>query len=84
MTRLAAKAFFKAGEHARAAELSRRINQQWPTVDTLLLEAKLKRQRKNFNSAIELLKTAEQTLSDSHIPSDYSSPFTRNTEVKRL
>jgi len=72
MTRLAAKAFFKAGEYGRAAELSRSVNQRRPTVDTLLLEAKLKRQGKNFNSAIELLKTAEQTLSGPHGSADYS------------
>jgi hypothetical protein len=30
--------------------------------DTLLLEAKIKRENKDFNSAVELLKTAEQIL----------------------
>ncbi len=58
----AAKAFFKAGSHARAAKLSCEVNQQRPTVDTLLLEAKVKREKKNFDSAIELLKRAEQIL----------------------
>ncbi|GAI22416.1 unnamed protein product, partial [marine sediment metagenome] len=58
----AAKAFFKAGDHARAAELSCELNQQRPTVDTLLLEAKVKREKKIFVSAIELLKRAEQIL----------------------
>jgi glycosyltransferase involved in cell wall biosynthesis len=58
----AAKAFFKAGGHARAAGLSCEVNQQRPTVDTLLLEAKVKRERKNLVSAIELLKRAEQIL----------------------
>ena len=62
MKRLAANAFFKAGNHTRAAELSHNVNQQRPTVDTLLLEAKVKRENKDFNSAIELLKTAEQIL----------------------
>jgi hypothetical protein len=62
MKRLAAKAFFKAKDHTRAAELSHNMNQQRPTVDTLLLEAKIKRKNKDFNSAIELLKTAEQIL----------------------
>jgi len=62
MKALAADAFFKAGNHARAAELSRQVNQQRPTVDTLLLEAKLERDKKNFNSAIELLERAEQIL----------------------
>ena len=58
----AAKAFFKAGDHARAAEFSCEVNQQRPTVDTLLLEAKVKREKKNSESAIELLKRAEQIL----------------------
>ncbi len=58
----AAKAFFKAGDHARAAELSCELNQQRPTVDTLLLEAKVKREKKSFESAMELLKRAEQIL----------------------
>jgi hypothetical protein len=62
MRRLAAKAFFKAADHARAAELSHNVNQRRPTVDTLLLEAKIKRENKDFNSAIELLKKAEQIL----------------------
>ena len=58
----AAKAFFKAGDHARAAELSCEVNQQRPTVDTLLLEAKVGREKKFFESAIELLERAEQIL----------------------
>ncbi len=58
----AAKAFFKAGDHARAAELSCEVNQQRPTVDTLLLEAKVEREKKIFVSAIELLERAEQIL----------------------
>jgi glycosyltransferase involved in cell wall biosynthesis len=66
MTRLAAKAFFKAGNYARAAELSRKTNQNLPAVDTLLLEARLKRREKDFNAAIELLSEAERKLSDSH------------------
>ncbi len=62
MRALAAKAFFKAGGHARAAELSCEVNQRRPTVDTLLLEAKINLEEKNFNSAIELLKRAEEIL----------------------
>ncbi|GAH10782.1 unnamed protein product, partial [marine sediment metagenome] len=58
----AAKAFFKSGGHARAAELSCEVNQQRPTVDTLLLEAKVERENFFFESAIELLKRAEQIL----------------------
>lgn len=62
MNKLAAKAFFNAGNHIRAAELSSYINNKRPTVDTLLMEAKIKRENKNYDSAIELLKTAEQIL----------------------
>ncbi len=69
MNSLAAKAFFKAGEHARAAELSHQVNQKRPTVDTLLMEAKVKREQNNFDSAIGLLRAAEQILCDpvSHV-----------------
>ena len=62
MKALAAKAFFNAGGHTRAAELTCEVNQQWPTVDTLLVGAKVNREKKNFNSAIELLKRAKQIL----------------------
>jgi len=62
MKTLAAKAFYKAGDHTKASKLSSEINQQRPTVDTLLLEAKVNREKKNFNAAIELLKTAQQIL----------------------
>jgi glycosyltransferase involved in cell wall biosynthesis len=59
---LAAKTFFKSGGHSKAAELSSEVNRQRPTVDTLLLEAKVRREKKSFNSAIELLERAKQTL----------------------
>jgi len=59
---LAAKAFFNAGGYTRATELSCEVNQQWPTVDTLLVEAKVNREKKDFNSAIGSLKRAEQIL----------------------
>jgi glycosyltransferase involved in cell wall biosynthesis len=62
MKSLAANASFKAGGHIRAANLSHEINRQRPTVDTLLLEAKVKREQKDFNSAIKLLEKAEQIL----------------------
>jgi hypothetical protein len=64
MDGLAARAFFEAAEHTRAAELCRKVNSQRPTVETLLLEAKLERQNNNFDSAIKLLKAAEQALAD--------------------
>ena len=73
MKRLAAKAFFKAGNHPRAATLSHDVNRQRPTVDTLLLEAKIKRENKDFDSAIKLLKTAEQILENPvrHLSGNY-------------
>ncbi len=62
MKRLAAKAFFMASDHAKAEELCCEVNRHQPTVDTLLLEAKIKRENKKFNSSIELLTTAANTL----------------------
>jgi glycosyltransferase involved in cell wall biosynthesis len=62
MRGLAANAFFKAGAHSRAAELSGEVNRRRPVVDTLLLEAKVKRERKAFSSAVELLERAEEIL----------------------
>jgi hypothetical protein len=57
----AARAFFKAGLHTQAAQFVHQVNQQRPTVDTLLLEAKLNR-RKDCKLAIELLEKTEQML----------------------
>ena len=62
MKGLAANAFFKVGQHDRAVELIGQVNRQQPTVETLLLEAKLNREKKNHKSAIELLEKAEQIL----------------------
>jgi len=62
MDRLAANALFKAGGYARARELLARLNRDCPTVDTLLLQAKLHRREKDFPAAIESLKAAEQIL----------------------
>ncbi|MDT8299975.1 MAG: glycosyltransferase [Sedimentisphaerales bacterium] len=62
MKSLAANASFQAGSHIRAANLSHEINGQRPTVDTLLLEAKIKREQKDYNLAIKLLEKAEQIL----------------------
>ena len=62
MKTLAAKAFYKAGEHIKALELSKDVNQQRPTVNTLLLEAKVSREQNAFNEAIAQLESAEQVL----------------------
>ena len=58
----AAKAFFAAADHAKAASLSGDINRRRPTVDTLLLEAKVNREQGDLDSAIGLLERAEQIL----------------------
>jgi hypothetical protein len=63
-----ALALFKAGDFARAAELGSLINQQRPTVDTLLLEARLKRRNRDFKSALVLLKKAEAILEGKEMP----------------
>lgn len=62
MKSLAAEAYFRAGEFDRAAELARRLNEKRPTVDTLLLEARLKKQKKDFSPAIVLLEEADRIL----------------------
>jgi glycosyltransferase involved in cell wall biosynthesis len=62
MKSLAANAFYKAGNLTRATQLCSDINRQRPTVDMLLLEARLKRQEKDFHSAIEMLESSEQIL----------------------
>lgn len=62
MKTLAARAFYRAGDHGKASELSKQVNRQRPTVDTLLLEAKVARERSDLNAAIGLLRRAEQIL----------------------
>ncbi|MCK4913894.1 MAG: glycosyltransferase [Planctomycetes bacterium] len=62
MRKMAAESFFKAGDRKNAAQISSEINQLTPTVNTLLFEAKVKREEKEFEPAIELLKQAEQIL----------------------
>ncbi len=64
MRSLAAKAVFEAGDHARAAQLIHEVNQQRPTVETLLLQAKFCRENKSFYRAIQLLEKAQQILTN--------------------
>ena len=71
MRTMAAKAFYQAGNLQKAATLSSEINNLRPTIDTLLLEAKIKRRHNHFNSAIELLESAEQLL-NRDINNDFS------------
>ena len=84
MKKLAAKVFFKAADYTRAAELSRSINRQRPAVDTLLLEAKIKREKEDFNSAIEILKAAERILENPvrHLPGNYEFSPAKASERK--
>jgi glycosyltransferase involved in cell wall biosynthesis len=59
---LAARVCFEAGRYDRAGELVRQVNRQRPTVDTLILEARLNRAKMDFSSAIELLERADRIL----------------------
>ncbi len=64
MKAMAARAHFEAGHHAQAGRLSCEVNHTRPTIDTLLLEAKIRRQRQDFATAIQLLSQAERWLAD--------------------
>jgi hypothetical protein len=63
MKTMAARAYFEAGNRALAGRLSREVNRLRPAIDTLLLEAKVRRQERDFRGAIGLLREAEQWLS---------------------
>ncbi len=65
MKTMAARAHYEAGDRERAGRLSREVNCIRPTIDTLLLEAKVRRQEREFAAAIRLLVAAEQGLSGS-------------------
>jgi glycosyltransferase involved in cell wall biosynthesis len=67
MKALIANALFRAGDMSKSAELVSLINQKHPTVDTLLLEGKLKRRQKDFKSAAVLLKKAEDVFAGSDV-----------------
>ncbi len=62
MRSLAANALFHLEDRAKAADLLLAINRARPTVGTLLLEAKIKRENHDPYAAIRLLKQAEQIL----------------------
>jgi glycosyltransferase involved in cell wall biosynthesis len=81
MKSLAAGALFRAGELGRAAELASWINQRRPTVDTLLLEAKLKRRERDFNAVIPLLERAEDILAGETL-FDMKTPATENIDSR--
>lgn len=67
MQQLAADAHVRNGNTAKAIELISHINQQRPTVDTLLLESRIYKKQKRFNDAINTLKKAEQILEGSEL-----------------
>jgi glycosyltransferase involved in cell wall biosynthesis len=58
-------ALFKAGDLDKASEFASWINQRRLTADMLLLEAKIKRRRNDFKSALVLLKKAEEIIAGS-------------------
>ena len=61
----AANAYYYAGAVSKAAQLSAEVNQQRPTVSTLLIEAKAHRKKNNFYSATGLLEKAREILEGS-------------------
>jgi len=62
MNTLAAQAHFKAQNLRRADDLVSLLNRQRPTVDTLLLGAKIRRRQKDFDGALQLLEKARQII----------------------
>jgi hypothetical protein len=62
MNAMAARAHFEAGRQADASRLSREVNRIRPTIDTLLLEAKVRRRERDFAGAIRLLHEAQRWL----------------------
>ena len=80
MKSLAARALYRAGDHQAAGRFCQEVNQQQPTVETLLLEAKIDRKSDRFAQAITLLTEAEQILAgqtpDSHNDRSCQSVFT--------
>ena len=79
MKGMAARAYYEAGRHANADRLSREVNRARPTVDTLLLEAKIHRQKQDYTTAIQLLGQAEQYLGGHADVSVPASPTPRAT-----
>ncbi len=62
MKAMAARAYFEAGDHGTAGRLSHEANGARPTVDTLLLEAKVRRHQGDVATALHLLGQAERLL----------------------
>jgi hypothetical protein len=78
MKSLAAEALYKAGNFAGAAELVSWMNQRRPTVNTLFLEAKLKRRNCDLHGALSLLGKAEDILAGEESP-DFNTAAVTNT-----
>ncbi len=71
----AAEAFYEAGMYEKAGEISNRANAERPTVETLLTEARVKREKKEFNSAVKLLEKAEQVLEGTNCYGYYTRQY---------
>ncbi len=74
MRSMAADAHFRAGNDGQAERLCRQVNQVRPTVETLLLEAKVHRRKHEFQTAIRLLQQAEWGLQD-RLPAPARTPM---------
>ena len=59
---LAANAYYRGGNYDRSDSLITEINKTRPTVETLLLDARIKREKKDIDTAAGLLSRAEQIL----------------------
>lgn len=62
MNGLEAGVLFRTGELEKSGELIRKVNEVYPTVDTLLLEAKICKAGENYTQAIKFLEQAREIL----------------------
>ncbi len=79
----AAAALFNAGDFGRATELISWVNSRRPTVDTLMLEARLRRRERDFKSALVLLNRAEDILTCHLSPEIIEEQQAAHTNSKR-
>lgn len=82
MRSMAADAHLRADNYHEARRLSHQVNQVRPTVETLLLEAKVYRRRHEFQTAIRLLERAERELQD-RLPAPGRAPVTCSQEQRQ-
>ncbi len=75
MKAMAAGAHFRARHYAEAKRLSREVNETRPTVETLLLEAKVHRRHRGVSRAIGLLEAALKELEE-QLPTPARVPTT--------